>query len=105
MTMPKNEIQTEMEESWHTYLTALEKSILKLEKEIQESAEMAHSCTDEWCQATQHYIDDINNALFSISEPRWATPEDSQKIKALKRRVYNLFADYREVYRQVEKRA
>ena len=103
MAMPKDEMQTEVVQAWRTYLEALEKSIVILEKEIKESSEMAGTCTDEWCEATQHYIDDINNALFSISEPRWAAKEDSAKIKDLKRRVYHLFADYRDVYRQAAK--
>ncbi len=103
MVMPKDEIQTEMLEAWRTYLEALDKSIEILERDIKESAEMADTCTDEWCEATQHYIDDINNALFSISEPRWANKEDSAKIKKLKNRVYHLFADYREVYRKAGK--
>jgi hypothetical protein len=101
--MPKDEIQEDIVDAWRTYLVALEKSIEKLEREIKESSEMAGACTDEWCQATQHYIDDINNALFSISEPRWTNNEDSDKIKALKRRVHDLYADYREVYREVAK--
>ena len=37
MAMPKDEIQTEIGEAWRTYLTALEKSIALLEKDIQES--------------------------------------------------------------------
>ncbi len=43
-------------------------------------------------------IDELANSLFSISEPRWAAPEDSKKIKALKRRVYDLYVNYRGVY-------
>jgi len=101
MAMPKDEIQEDIVEAWRTYLTALEKSIGILEREIKESSQMADTCTSEWCEATQHYIDDINNALFSISEPRWAGKEDSDKIKVLKRRVHDLYADYREVYRTV----
>ena len=101
MAMPKDEIQGEMAEAWRTYLKGLEKSIVLLEKDIKQSTEMADTCTSEWCEATQHYIDDINNALFSISEPRWADKKDSDKIKNLKRRVYDIYADYREVYRKV----
>lgn len=66
---------------------------------------MADTCAREWCEATEHYIDDINNALFSISEPRWAGKEDSEKIKALKRRVHDLYADCREVYRKTAQTA
>jgi hypothetical protein len=91
----------EMVEAWRTYLASLEQSIRLIEEDIQQASEMADTCTDEWCEATQHYIDDINNALFSISEPRWANKEDSERIKALKRRVHDMYADSREVYRKV----
>jgi hypothetical protein len=62
---------------------------------------MASVCTSEWCEATEHVIDELSNALFSISEPRWSSPEDSKKIKRLKRRVYDLYVNYRGVYDKV----
>jgi len=101
MAMPKNEVFSEAVEAWRTYLKALEKSIKLLDGQIKEASKMAGVCTDEWCQATEHYIDDLANALFSIHEPRWAEKEDSDKIKKLKRRVHDLYADYRNVYKQV----
>lgn len=101
MAMPRNEIQADIVDAWRTYLEALEKSLILIEEDIRQASEMTNICTDEWCEATQHYIDDINNALFSISEPRWTSVEDSEKIKSLKRRVHDLYADYREVYRKL----
>jgi hypothetical protein len=99
--MPKDQIQGEIVQSWRIYLEALEKSLVLLEEDIRQADEMAGTCTDEWCEATEHYIDDINNALFTISEPRWADEEDSKKIKNLRKRVRELYADYRDVYKQV----
>ena len=61
----------------------------------------SRSAYDEWCEATEHVIDELSNALFSISEPRWSSPEDSKKIKRLKRRVYDLYVNYRGVYEKV----
>lgn len=95
MSMPKDELHQEYVEAWRTYLKSLEQALVKLEADIKEAAEMADTCTNEWCQATEHVIDELSNALFSISEPRWSDPEDSKKIKALKRKVYDLYADYR----------
>lgn len=101
MSMPKDEIQKEMSDAWTTYLKALEKSMDLLDRDISEARDMARECTDEWCEATEHVIDELANALFSISEPRWADPEDSKKIKKLKRRVYDLYVNYRGVYEKV----
>jgi hypothetical protein len=101
MSMPKDEIQTEMVSAWKTYVEALEKSLDMLDKDITEAHDMASVCTSEWCEATEHVIDELSNALFSISEPRWSSPEDSKKIKRLKRRVYDLYVNYRGVYEKV----
>ena len=98
MPMPKDEIQAEMEAAWKTYLTALESSLDKVEKDIEEAKEMAGTCTSEWCQATEHIFDELNDALFSISEPRWASDEDSKRIKTLKRRMYDIYVNYKGVY-------
>jgi len=101
MSMPKDEIQQEMVDAWRAFMDGLEKSVQKLDEDINEASVMADQCTSEWCEATQHVIDELSNALFSISEPRWANNEDSQRLKSLKRRVYDLYANYRDVYRQV----
>jgi phosphopentomutase len=101
MSMPKDETQKEIVESWRTFVDSMEKALNQLEKDIQEADEMTDICTDEWCESTEHVIDELSNALFSISEPRWATTEDSQKLKNLKRKVHNLYADYRDVYKKV----
>jgi hypothetical protein len=105
MAMPKNEMQNQIVEAWRTYLTAMEQSVEMLEQDIDEAARMAAICTDEWCEATEHVIDELGNALFSISEPRWSTPEDSQKIKKLKRRVYDLYVNYKGVYEKASAKA
>ena len=101
MSMPKDEVQQEITEAWSIYVAALGKSLSKLEKDIKEAGEMANVCTSEWCEATEHVIDELANALFSISEPRWLDKHMSDKIKDLKYRVYELYSNYRDVYQNV----
>ena len=103
MAMPKNEIQTEMIDAWRTFLTSMDKSLEMLEEDITEATEMASICTGEWCEATEHVIDELANSLYSISEPSWSNPQDSAKIKKLKKRVHDLYANYREVYKKAGK--
>ena len=91
------QFQKDALEAWGHYVTALETSIKNLEADIEEAADMSDRCTSEWCTATEHVIDEINDALFTISEPRWASDDDSQRIKALKRRVRELYAAYKGV--------
>ena len=97
MALIKESFEKETLEAWRTYATALEKSLEKLERDIYEAAEMSDACTEEWCTATEHVIDELGNALFSISEPRWADESDSKKIKMLKRRLHDLYAKYKGV--------
>jgi hemerythrin-like domain-containing protein len=98
MSMPRKDgIEKEIVEGWRSFVKNLEKGLDMLEEDIEEAAKMADSCTAEWCQATEHVIDELSNSLFSISEPTWSSPEDSNKIKALKRRVHDLYARYKSV--------
>lgn len=95
MSLIQEKFQKDTLEAWESYMSALETSIIDLEKDIDEAADMSDRCTAEWCTATEHVIDEINDALFNISEPRWAPEEDSRKIKELKRRVRDLYAKYK----------
>ena len=101
MVLPRDAFQMRVQdnvlESWREQIRSLEESLDLLEGGIKEAAEMANICTDEWCQATEHVIDDLSNALFSISEPHWAPEEDSRKLKDLKKRVHRLYAGYKSV--------
>ena len=99
MPLPKDSfqagVQSQMIESWRDFLAGMEKSLDSLEKGIEEAAQMRDVCTEEWCVATEHVIDELSNSLFSISEPRWASDEDSQRIKTLKHRLHDLYAQYK----------
>jgi len=91
--------QNEMVESFlvghREFMKHLDNSTHLLEQEIEEAAEMEEICTDEWCLAVEHTIDDLANMIYSISEPRWVTADDSEKIKNLRHRVHDLYAKYR----------
>ena len=93
--------QNEMVESFLTghreFMNNLDRSTVLLEQDIDEAAEMEEICTDEWCLATEHTLDDLANMIFSISEPRWAEGFDSEKIRLLRHRVHDLYAKYKRV--------
>ena len=99
MVMPKDafqaDIQKEIVENWRMFIDNLENSLKTLEKGIDEASEMTEICTSEWCLATEHVIDELSNSLFSISEPSWASEEDGKKIKALKKRLHDIYAKYK----------
>ncbi|MFP4348074.1 MAG: hypothetical protein ACOCWY_05655 [Thermodesulfobacteriota bacterium] len=100
MSMPKDETQGELIDAWRSYLNQLDQSLTKIEENLNEASGMTDVCTDEWCEATEHVIDDIANSLFTIHEPKFSSPEDSKRIKDLKKRVYELYANYKDVYKK-----
>ncbi len=93
--------QVEMQESMlrahRDFMENLEKSIALLDKDLAEAREMAHVCTDEWCAAIEGNLDELAKIVFSISEPRWLSQEDSKKISALRHRIHDLYAGYKAV--------
>jgi hypothetical protein len=99
MVLPRDSFQMKIQdsvlESWRQLISSMEESLNLLEKGIDEAVEMRNICTDEWCVATEHVIDELSNGLFSISEPSWAPQKDSKRLKALKRRVHDLYAKYK----------
>jgi hypothetical protein len=101
MSMPKDSYQGNIQEnivrSWRDFIVNMEKSLDMLEKDIDEAAEMSSRCTSEWCEATEHIIDELSNSLFSISEPRWSSEEDSKRIKSLRRKLHDLYSRYKAV--------
>ncbi len=79
------------------FMQNLEKAIDILDNDISEAAEMTQVCTDEWCNATEHVVDDLHKSIYSISEPRWLTEDDSKKIRELRRRVHDIYNRYRNI--------
>lgn len=97
------EKQTKMLEAFQVshrqFMKSLENSLSLLEKNVGEAAELKKVCTDEWCRFTEDLLDDLAKAIYSISEPRWSTTQDSKKIRELRQRVHDLYATYKGVKR------
>ena len=99
MPMPKDSfdpaIQEGLIQNWRQFVNNLEKPVDLVEKQLNEAAEIPEICTSEWCQATEHVLDELGNFLYSISEPRGASEEDSKRLKKLKQRLHDLYAQYK----------
>lgn len=93
--------QIEMQETMllahREFMDNLDKSLNILAKDIDETKEMTHICTDEWCLATEGVLDELAKIVFSISEPRWLSKEDSKKISELRHRIHDLYARYKTI--------
>lgn len=77
------------------FMANLEQSLDLLEKDLAEAGEMSTICTDEWCMSTEGVLDELTKLIFSISEPRWLTRDDSRKLRALRHRAHDLYAQYK----------
>lgn len=95
----KMEQQKMMEESFlrthRDFVKNLTASVEVLGKDINEAKEMQRICTDEWCRATESYLDELAKMIYSISLPRWLSTEDSDRIKQLRQRIHDLYAQYK----------
>lgn len=93
--------QAEMIESFtrahRDFIGNLDSSIKILEEDLNEADEMGRICTDEWCIATEHTLDELAKMIYSISEPRWVTVEDSKRLRSLRTKIHDLYAIYRKV--------
>ena len=81
------------------FIVNLNQSFDRIEKDIDETAEMETLCTGEWCVAVEHCLDEVANEVYSISEPRWISKEESGKLRNMRSRLHDLYAKYRGVAR------
>jgi hypothetical protein len=95
MVQQKETNEKESAEAWRTYLKSLENYLDQEEKAIDRAFQLTSTCTDELCETTEEVIDELTKAIFSVSEPRWITPEDAKRIKTLKQRAQDLYAKYK----------
>ncbi len=89
-----------MEESFfkthRDYIENLTASLEVLGKEISEAKETKGLWTEEWCLATESYLDELAKMIYSISEPYWLTAKDSAKTRELRQRIHDLYARYKD---------
>ncbi len=85
-------VQAPLDQAWHTYLENLFASLQRMEQAVDEAAQMPMDCTEAWCANARALLDELNHQIFSIHEPRWSRPEDSARIKAMKQKIYDIYA-------------
>jgi hypothetical protein len=92
MNMINEQFRKDTLEAWKTYMNALETSINTLYKDIDKAADMSERCTDEWCTATEHVINEINDALYTQIIPplmirlfRFSSAESYQPVSIVHR--------------------
>lgn len=91
------EMQETMMRAHRDFMANLEKSIDLVAQELKEAGEPTQVCTEEWCSSTEENLDELAKMIFSISEPRWLSLDDSKKISALRHRIHDLYSQYKSV--------
>ena len=91
--------QKEMEDGMlvahRQFITGLEKTLDMLNDDINEVEGIKGGCTDEWCKSREDFLDYLHKSIYSLSEPRWAGKEDSQRIHDLRTRVKELYVHFK----------
>ena len=90
-------IQDNYTQAWHAWMEGVEETLEEVDQRLGQAREVQEICTDEWCEATDTLLDDLHHVLFSISEPKWTSEEDSRKIRELRTRVRKLYERFEEV--------
>jgi hypothetical protein len=89
------EMENNMLQAHREFVTNLNKSVDMLDEDIKEAAGMTEICTGEWCFAIEDVIDELHKCIYSISEPRWLTEDDSKALRDLRRRVRDIYVKYK----------
>lgn len=94
----KDAIQSAMvpekgDDSWFSFSGSYNESLDRLEQIINDVSDMRQVCRDEWCEMNECLLDEASIFAFAISEPHWASSEDSHRLKSLKKRIHDLFAE------------
>lgn len=97
MTVWHEQTKNALDNAWITFVENLEDSLGQLEEDLDDALETQSECTDEWCTATEHVLDELGNALFSIHEPSFSKEEDTRRIRELKRRLHKAYSKFASV--------
>lgn len=84
-------------EGWRNYIQSLEASLNGVEKQIIEAGKTSSFCTEDWCTATEQLMEDLFHAVFTVHTPAFITAEDNNKLKNLKKRIQELYAQFKSV--------
>lgn len=80
--------------AWESYLSTLEHALVQMEKSIEESVSVPAACTNEWCESVEEVIDELTDAIYAFSIPRWADAEQAARVKNLKKKARQVYAKY-----------
>ncbi len=83
------------------YIDTLEQAVKRLEDEISEASDVEHAGHPEWEKSIEGYIDELHAIIFSLPEPRYGHEDLHHKITDLRKRIKNLYVDFKKMIEAV----
>ncbi len=77
------------------FINQLEEATNRLEQEIREAADVEKAGRADWERSIGGYIDELHRVIFSLAEPRYGSEKEHQKIAELRKRLKDLYADFK----------
>jgi len=97
--------QKEMIESFlmahREFMKGLDNSFKIIERDLKEASEFDAKCTGEWCTTVETTIDELAKFVYSISEPRWLSDQDSKMIHEMRHRIHDIYARFKGISARV----
>ncbi len=96
-TLECNDLVCCVSDAWGVFMDGLEKSIQMLDEKLTEAEQMSAQVTGEWAVAIEHVMDDLENFVFSISEPRNSSEAYSKRLKDLRHRLHEHYVRFKSI--------
>ncbi len=84
--------------TWKDFSESFEDSLRELERTINNISYLREVCRDALLEATECRLGEATAAAFAISEPHWASGEDTKKLRDLRKRLHDLYLDSKPVH-------
>ena len=77
------------------FMKGLDNSFSIIEHDLKEATNFDARCRGEWCTKMEDSIDELAKSIYSISEPRWLSDQDSRMIRSMRHRVHDIYAKFK----------
>lgn len=81
----------ELIDSWRSYLISIEKSINRVEAEVNEAARTG-VCTGKMCESAENLINELDGSLQAFGRYPWRNTDDDIYIMKLKQLLNDLYS-------------
>jgi len=92
-------MQKDMVESFQmthrNFMKNLSQSLDMLEHDIDEAIDVDKTGNVIWTKEMEESLDELAKYVYSISEPRWVSEEDSKFLHSMRDRLHDLYAKYK----------